>query len=109
MRLPLILAERLVNLLSAVAQVDQLLDFELTPKGWKARFLEYGKPVEAEWDGSEIYVTLLSDNAVRSDAPSKRKRCVKGRWCVGKKGIGSCVSAKKRCNPKFKFPLRGDP
>jgi len=93
-----------ISLLNRVTNgVDLLLSLQSTPKGWKARFLENGKPVEAEWDGRELVTVLLSDLAVpkgrRRDA---RKNCTKGRWCVGKTGRGTCIAAYKKCRQELK-------
>jgi len=94
-----------IRLLNRVTNgVDLLLSLQPTPKGWKARFLENGKPVEAEWDGRELVTVLLSDLTVpqarrRLDA---RKNCVKGRWCVGKTGRGTCIAAYKKCRQQLK-------
>jgi len=97
-----------IRLLNRVTNgVDLLLSLQSTPKGWKARFLENGKPVEATWDGRELVTVLLSDLTVprarynaRRDA---RKNCVKGRWCVGKTGRGTCIAAYKKCRQELKM------
>ncbi len=94
-------AIRLLN--RATNGVDMLLSLRPTRRGWTARFLENGKPVEATWDGRELVTVLLSDLAVpknrRRDA---RKNCVKGRWCVGKTGRGTCIAAYKKCRQELK-------
>jgi len=94
-----------INLLNRVTNgVDLLLSLRPTAEGWKARFLENGKPVEATWDGRELVTVLLSDLSVpgnrRRDA---RKNCVKGRWCVGKTGRGTCIAAYKKCRQELKL------
>jgi len=97
-------AIRLLNRLTN--GVDRLLSLRPTSRGWVARFLENGKPVEATWDGRELITVLLSDLTVprarynaRRDA---RKNCVKGRWCVGKTGRGTCIAAYKKCRQELK-------
>jgi hypothetical protein len=94
-----------IRLLNRVTNgVDLLLSLRPTAKGWTARFLENGKPVEATWDGKELVTVLLSDLAVpqgrRRDA---RKNCTKGRWCVGKTGRGTCIAAYKKCRQELKM------
>jgi hypothetical protein len=94
-----------VRLLNRVTNgVDMLLSLRPTPKGWKARFLENRKPVEAEWDGRELVTILLSDLAAPGDRRRRdaRKNCVKGRWCVGKTGRGTCIAANKKCRQQLK-------
>ncbi len=94
-----------IRLLDRVTNgVDMLLSLRPTKQGWVARFLENGKPVEATWDGRELVTVLLSDLAtpgnLRRDA---RKNCVKGRWCVGKTGRGTCIAAYKKCRQELKM------
>ena len=105
-QIPAQVRQAAIALLNRVTNgVDRLLSLEPTPKGWKARFLENGKPVLAEWDGRELVTTLLSDLPLkgyqRTDAA--RKNCVKGRWCVGKTGRGSCISVKKKCRQELQM------
>ena len=96
-----------IRLLDRVTNgIDRLLSLRPTKQGWVARFLENGKPVEATWDGRELITVLLSDLTVprarynaRCDA---RKNCVKGRWCVGKTGRGTCIAAYKKCRQQLK-------
>ena len=96
-----------IRLLNRVTNgVDRLLSLRPTKRGWVARFLENGKPVEATWDGRELVTVLLSDLTVprarynaRRDA---RKNCVKGRWCVGKTGRGTCIAAYRKCKQQLK-------
>jgi len=96
-----------IRLLDRVTNgVDRLLSLRPAKRGWVARFLENGKPVEATWDGRELITVLLSDLTVprarynaRRDA---RKNCVKGRWCVGKTGRGTCIAAYKKCRQQLK-------
>jgi hypothetical protein len=96
-----------IRLLDRVTNgIDRLLSLRPTKRGWVARFLENGKPVEATWDGRELITVLLSDLTVprarynaRRDA---RKNCVKGRWCVGKTGRGTCIAAYKKCRQELK-------
>jgi len=92
-----------IRLLNRVTNgVDRLLSLQPTKQGWTARFLENGKPVQAIWDGRELVTVLLSDLVaprVRRDA---RKNCVKGRWCVGKTGRGTCIAANRKCRQQLK-------
>ncbi len=93
-----------IRLLNRVTNgVDRLLSLYPTKKGWTARFLENGKPVEATWDGRELVTVLLADLTVSQDRRrDARKNCVKGRWCVGKTGRGTCIAAYKKCRQQLK-------
>ena len=93
-----------IRLLNRVTNgVDMLLSLRPTKRGWVARFLENGKPVEATWDGRELVTVLLSDlTAPGNRRRDARKNCVKGRWCVGKTGRGTCIAAYKKCRQQLK-------
>jgi len=93
-------AIRLLNRLTN--GVDLLLSLRPTKQGWTARFLENGRPVEATWDGSELVTVLLSDLVVPRARRDARKNCVKGRWCVGKTGRGTCIAAYKKCRQQLR-------
>jgi hypothetical protein len=95
--------QAVIRLLNRVTNgVDLLLSLRPTKQGWTARFLENGKPVEATWDGRELVTVLLSDLVVPRARRDARKNCVKGRWCVGKTGRGTCIAANRKCRQQLK-------
>jgi hypothetical protein len=102
-RIPPEVRQAAIRLLNRVTNgVDLLLSLRPTAKGWTARFLENGKPVEATWDGRELVTVLLSDLVAPGYRRDARKNCVKGRWCVGKTGRGTCIAAYKKCRQELK-------